>query len=81
MDNLDFRNVRKTLGLTQVELAEKLQISVVYVKKLESGSVPVTSEIMERIYLLIVRDFPSLGWFAGTFAEIEKILDDAQLFG
>lgn len=74
MDNLDLKNLRNTLGLTQIDFAERLKISTVYVKKLESGSVPVTSEIMERIYLLIVRDFPSLGWFAGTFAEIEKIL-------
>lgn len=74
MDNLDLKNLRNTLGLTQVDFAERLKISVVYVKKLESGSAPVTVEIMERIYLLIVRDFPSLGWFAGTFAEIEKIL-------
>ena len=74
MDNLDFKNLRTTLGLTQVDFAERLKISTVYVKKLESGSAPVTVEIMERIYLLIVRDFSSLGWFAGTFAEIEKIL-------
>ena len=72
MDNLDFKNVRTTLELTQVELAERLKISTVYVKKLESGSAPVTSEIMERLYLLIVRDFPSLGWFAGSFLEMEK---------
>ena len=49
MDNLDFKNLRTTLGLTQVDFAERLKISVVYVKKLESGSAPVTVEIMERI--------------------------------
>lgn len=72
MDNLDFKNVRKTLGLTQVELAEKLQISVVYVKKLETGSTPITVNIMERLYRLIVNDFATLGWFAGAFLEMEK---------
>ena len=72
MDNLDFKNVRKTLGLTQVELAEKLQISVVYVKKLETGSTPITVNVMERLYRLIVNDFATLGWFAGSFLEMEK---------
>lgn len=74
MDNLDFKNVRKTLGLTQVELAEKLQISVVYVKKLETGSTPITVNIMERLYRLIVNDFATLGWFAWSFLEMEKTI-------
>lgn len=72
MDNLDFKNVRKTLGLTQVELAEKLQISVVYIKKLETGSAPITVNIMERLYRLIVNDFATLEWFAGSFLEMER---------
>jgi len=42
-------NTRKTLGLTQTELAEKLDMSLGYIYKLENGKKPIGPKVIKKL--------------------------------
>lgn len=51
MDNVELKERRKKLGLTQLELAERLGYTSNYIYMLEAGRAPISSP--QRLHLLL----------------------------
>lgn len=67
------REKRKTLGFTQADLAEKLDISASYVNLMESGKRPVSDQMLERLANVLQIDRETL---AGP--DTDSLIDSMQ---
>jgi transcriptional regulator with XRE-family HTH domain len=65
------KQLRESLGLTQVEMADKLQISSIYVSKIENEHSFPTRQIIERYRATFGVDLYVLAWC--QYGDIEKL--------